>query len=178
MLKLIMSLSPETVAGLTEVVICDSGAAMQAHRELFRFSLNAYVPLHESGDDIVDTFSALEKLVEACNALPLCPSRMHMAAGWENILKVAAWKSEISSVRDVFIVLKTAGVMDSELKPFAGSPVADLFPYLYYGKRLDVIKKICKLAGRQIESRIKKGVVRADCHLVMEDAPRIIASSL
>ncbi len=91
---------------------------------------------------------------------------------------VAAWKEGIAAVKDVFIVLKNAGVTDSELKPFASSPVADMLPYLYYGKRIDVIKKICRLAGRQIESRIKKGGLRADCHLILEDAPRIIASSL
>ncbi len=170
-----MSLSPETVAGLTEVVICDSGAAMQAHRELFRFSQNVYVPVHEAG---ADAFSVLEKLVESCNASPSYPSRIHVAAGWENILKVAVWKTGLCSVRDAFIVLKNAGVMDSELKPFASSQVGDIYPYLYYGKRLDVLKRICMMARRQIETHVKKGGVRADCHIIMEDAPRIIASSL
>jgi hypothetical protein len=34
------------------------------------------------------------------------------------------------------------------------------------------------MARKQIESRIKKGGVRADCHMIAEDAPRIFASSL
>jgi hypothetical protein len=182
MLKFIMSLYPGNISDLTEIVICDSEPAMQAHRELFHFSTNAYLPVYESGDgapeNYRDAFQPMVKLIDACNAAPLCPSRIHVAAGWENILKVAAWKAEFASVRDAFIVLKNAGMADSVLIPFAGSPVSDLFPYLYYGKRLDVLKKICTLARRQIESRVKKSGVRADCHLIMEDSPKIIASSL
>ncbi|HTZ17617.1 MAG TPA: hypothetical protein VMB78_04180 [Dissulfurispiraceae bacterium] len=178
MLKFIMSLLPETVADLTEIVLCDSGAAMQAHRELFRFSRNAYLPVYESDGNACDALPSLQKLVEACNASPACPARIHVAAGWENILRVAAWKADLASVNDIFIVLRNAGVMESELKPFAGSQVADLFPFFYYGKRLDVLKRLCRIACRQIESRIRMGGVRADCHLILEDAPRIVASSL
>jgi len=175
-------LSPEKIADLTEVVLCDSGAAMQAHKELFRFSQNAYLPAYETNDNSsgnsCDAFPVVALLIDTCNAAPLCPSRIHLVAGWENILKVAAWKAKLASVRDAFIFLKNAGIADSDLIPFVSSPVPDLFPYLYYGKRLDVIKKICTMARKQIESRIKKGGVRADCHMIAQDAPRIFASSL
>jgi hypothetical protein len=182
MLKFNMSLYLGNIADLTEVVVCDSEPAMQAHRDLFRFSANAYVPVYESGDDASenyrDAFQPVVQLIDTCNAATLCPSRIHIAAGWENILKVAAWRADFASVRDAFIILKNAGLADSTLSPFTRSPVSDIFPYLYYGKRLDVLKKICTLARRQIESRIKKGGVRADCHLINEDSPRIVASSL
>jgi len=170
-----MSLSAETIAGLTEVAICDRGSALQAHKDLFRFSANSYFPADGAACDV---FRVLDRLVQTCNASSACPARIHVAAGWENMLRVAAWKAEIESVKDVFIVLKNAGVIEAELKPFSGSPVADLFPFFYYGKRLDVLKRICRIAGKQIESRIRKNGVRADCHLIMEDAPRILASTL
>lgn len=184
MLKCIMisALSPEKIADLTEVVICDSEAAMAAHKDLFRFSQNAYVSAYETNDNSVgnfcDAFPTVTRLIDTCNLAPLCPSRIHLVARWENILKVAAWKAELTSVRDAFIFLKNAGIAESDLTPFAGSPVADLFPYLYYGKRFNVIKKICMMARKQIESHLKKGGVRADCHMIAEDAPRIFASSL
>jgi hypothetical protein len=179
---MISALSPEKIADLTEVVICDSEAAMEAHKDLFRFSQNAYLPVYETNNNqkgnSCDTFPAVTKLIETCNLAPLCPSRIHLVAGWDNILKVAAWKAELTSVRDALIILKNAGIAESDLTPFAGSPVSDLFPYLYYGKRLNVIKKICMMARKQIESHLKKGGVRADCHMIAEDAPRIFASSL
>lgn len=184
MLKSIMlsDLSPEKIVNLTEAVICDSEAAMLAHKDLFRFSQNAYLPAYETNDtsagNSCNAFPAVTKLVDICNIAPSCPSRIHLAAGWENILKVAAWKAQLASVRDALIFLKNAGIAELDLTPFASSPVSDLFPYLYYGKRLDVIKKICMIARKQIESHLKKSGVRADCHMIAEDAPRIFASSL
>jgi len=184
MLKCIMlsALSPEKIADLTEVVICDSKAAMEAHKDLFRFSQNAYLAVFETADNSAghscDVFPAVTRLIDTCNLAPFCPSRIHLVAGWENILKVAAWKAELTSAGDALIFLKNAGLAESDLTPFAGSPVSDLFPYLYYGKQLNVIKKICMMARKQIESHLKKGGVRADCHMIAEDAPRIFASSL
>ncbi len=174
MLKFIMYLSPENISDLTEVVIYDSAAAHQAHMELFRYSKNAYI----SSGDTNNAFPLVITLVDTCNSAESCPTRIHLALGWENMLKVAAWQADFALIKDVFIVLKNAGVTDNALAPFSASPVADLFPYLYYGKQLDVLKKVCVMARKQVESRVRKSPVRVDCHIITEDSPRVVASSL
>lgn len=169
-----MYLSPENISDLTEVIICDSESALQAHKELFRYSQHSYI----SSDDTGNAFPLVTALVDTCNAAVSCPTRIHLALGWENMLRVAAWMSDFKSVKDAFIVLKTAGIAEAALTPFAASPVSDLFPFLYYSKQLDVMKKICVIARKQIESRVKKSPVRVDCHIITADSPQVVASSL
>jgi hypothetical protein len=173
-LKFIMYLSPEHISNLTEVVVCDSESALKAHRELFRYSQNSYF----SSGDASNAFPLVVNLVDTCNVAVSCPTRIHLAVGWENMLRVAAWQADFAMIRDVFIVLKNAGVTDAALAPFSDSPIIDLFPFLYYGKRIDVLKKICVMARRQVESHVKKSPVRVDCHMITEDAPHVVASSL
>ncbi len=174
MLKLIMYLSPENISDLTEVVICDSKSALQAHRELFRYNQHSYI----TTDNASNAFPLVVNLVNICNAAVSCPTRIHLAVGWENMLRVAAWQADFALIRDVFIVLKNAGVTDTALAPFSDSPTSDLFPYLYYGKQIDVLKKVCVMARRRIESHVKKSPVRVDCHMITEDSPNVVASSL
>ncbi|HMK55554.1 MAG TPA: hypothetical protein VK448_02825 [Dissulfurispiraceae bacterium] len=169
-----MYLSSENIAGLTEVVICDTASALRSHMDLFRYSRSSYI----SADNFGNAFPLIASLIDACNESESCPARIHLAVGWENMLRAAAWRSDFSSAKDVFIVLKNAGVAESALSLFASAPVCDLFPFLYYGKQLDVLKKICIMARRQIETRIQKSPVRADCHIITEDSPHIVASSL
>ena len=169
-----MYLSPENISELTEAVIFDSGSALQAHKDLFHFNEQCYI----SADSDENVFPLVAGLVDACNESEACPSRIHLAAGWENMLRVAAWQSNLNSVKDAFILMKNAGMPETALSPFTDSPVSDLFPYLYYGKQLDVMKKICVTARKQIEARVKKSPVRADCHIVMKDSPHVVASSL
>lgn len=187
MLQFIMAIdiSPEKIAGLTEIVICDSLGAMQAHKERFRFSQNAYINACEdaaaqpaSGGCFCNVFPIVAKIIDTCNALDYCPSRIHLAMGWENILRVAVWKQDFESIWDVFIVLKKAGLAEACLTPFANSPVSDLFPFLYYKKEFDVLKRVCIITKKQIEARLKAKDVRVGCHLMPEDAAEIVASNL
>lgn len=174
MLKLIMYHLPAAISDLTEVVICDSVLAVQAHKELFRFSQRSYIYSSTTSN----VFPLVMQLVNICNASASCPVRIHLAVGWENMLRAAAWMTDFGSVRDAFIALKNAGVTPSSLTPFADSPIGDLFPYLYYGKQLDVLKKICVMARKEIESHVKRSPLRVDCHMITEDSPHVLVSSL
>ena len=174
MLQFIMYLSSESIAGLSEVVICDTESALRSHMDLFRYSKSSYIAADDSGN----AFPLIASLVDACNESESCPTRIHLAVGWENMLRAAAWRSDFSSAKDVFIVLKNAGVAESALSLFTSSPVCDLYPYLYYGKQMDVLKKLCTIARKQIEARVQKATVRAYCHLITEDSPHVVASSL
>ncbi len=158
-----------------ELVMCDSEHALNAHKELFRFSDEVYV-LAGPQDNM---FESIRGMVDACNAAPsTCPSRIHIVLGWENILRVSSWKPERPAAGDAFIVLKNSGLSQQELQPFKSADINDLFPWLYYGKRFDVLRKICHAAKKQLENHLKNHAIRVDGHLIADDSRRIVASSL
>jgi hypothetical protein len=117
--------------------------------------------------------------VDIFNSYPeKCPSRIHMVLGWENILRVSSWKSTRPAASDAFILLRNSGIGSYELQPFKTSDVNDLLPWLYYGKRLDILRRICHTAKKQLENHLQSRIIRVDSHLIADDTKRIIASSL
>lgn len=158
-----------------ELVICDSEISRLAHKELFHFNDEAYILACEQ-DNVFDTILGM---VDAFNAAPATgPSRIHIVLAWENILRVSAWKLMRPDLGDAFILLKNSGVNTEELQPFKTADINDLFPWLYYGKRTDVLRRICHAAKRQMESHLKNHIIRVDGHLIANDTKRIVASSL
>ena len=161
--------------GSHELVICDSEGSQSAHKELFHFREEVYV-IAGGQDNVFDTILSM---VETFNTEPETgPSRIHIVLGWENILRVSVWKSTRPGTGDTFILLKNSGVSPQDLQPFKTADVNDLFPWLYYGKRFEVLRKICHAAKKQMESHLKNHSIRVDGHLMADDTKRIIASSL
>lgn len=158
-----------------ELVICDSERSRLAHKEVFHFSDEVYILAGEQDN----VFDAILGMTNAFNAAPATgPSRIHLVLGWENILRVSSWKLRRPDVGDAFILLKNSGVGTQELQPFKTADINDLFPWLYYGKRFDVLRKICHAAKRQMEGHLKDHSIRVDCHLIADGTKQIIASSL
>ena len=158
-----------------ELVICDSECSRTAHKELFHFSDEAYILTGEQ-DNVFDTILGI---MNTFNAAPATgPSRIHIVLGWENILRVSSWKLTRPDVGDTFILLKNSGVGAQELQPFKTSDINDLFPWLYYGKRFDVLRKICHAAKKRIEGHLKNHTIRVDGHLIADDTKKIVASTL
>lgn len=158
-----------------ELIICDSAMAKQAHKELFRYSDDVYVTIDES-ENIFDVISGI---VDFCNAeSQSCPSKIHIVLNWINFLQVSLWQAKKPTAGDAFTVLKNAGVGSNELQPFKTSDIDDIFPWLYYGKRFDILRKLCHKAKKQTEGHLKNHSIRVDCHLIAEDTKRVVASSL
>ncbi len=158
-----------------EVVVCDTEFSRQAHKELFRFSDEVYI----TADDSAKVFAALESIVNSCNSeSSVSPSKIHVVIVWENLIKISLWKSAKPTVGDAFTILKNTGISSQELQPFKTADINDLFPWLYYGKRFDILRKICHATKKQVESRLKNHTIRVDSHLIAEDTKRIVASSL
>lgn len=158
-----------------ELVICDSELSRQAHKELFRFSDDVYMVAGNG----TDAFNAITGAVASCNAAPsVRPSKIHIVFCWENLLKISLWKPVKPTAVDVFTILKNTGLSSQDLQPFKNADVNDLFPWLYYAKRFDVLRKTCHTTKKQVESRLKDHTIRVDCHLIAEDTKRIVASSL
>lgn len=105
-------------------------------------------------------------------------SRLHISADWNTILRVALWTSGPPSRHDVFSLLKKAGITEDALSPFKSADVDDIFPWLYYGKRLDVLRRICNSAKARAESRISNRKLLVHCHIAGPDTGKIVASSL
>lgn len=158
-----------------QIIICDSEISKNAHKELFHYNDDEYIIIDEA--HII--FDRIFKTVKLCNSdLSSCPSKIHVVLNWLNILQISLWKAEKPTVGELFTILRNAGIKSDELQPFKTGDASDLFPWLYYGKRFDILRKICHAAKKQMESHLKNHFTRVDCHLVADDTKRIVASSL
>ncbi|MDI6801384.1 MAG: hypothetical protein QMD01_04945 [Thermodesulfovibrionales bacterium] len=165
----------DNLKGNHELVICDSETAKNAHQELFRFNDNVYAIIPE----IDNAFNVILNTVNSFNtSSPEFIQKIHLSLNWENLLRVCSWKAEKPVSVDVFILLRNAGITSQELQPFKAADINDMFPWLYYGKRFDILKKLCHIAKRQIEGHLKDHSIRIDSHLVAEDTKKVVASSL
>ena len=141
-------------------------AAKRSHRHLFRLDEACY---RNAGEDMVGSVLSVD-LKDV--------SRLHISVCWETMVRMALWTSGPPPIHDVLALLKKAGVADEELSPFIAADVRDLFPWLYYGKRFDVLRKICNLAKAKTESKLGKKKLLVYCHLVSDEVGTIIASNL
>lgn len=149
-----------------EIVIFQDEISRKSHKVLFSLDDSCY---KRCCKNIVDTV-----LEVAQSGL----SKLHIIAGWENILKLAVWTCDRPLLHEVIALIKKAGVKEEELKPFRNSDINDLFPWLYYSNRFDILRKICSAAKTKIESRIDSRKVLVYCHLVSDETEKIVASSL
>ena len=149
---------------MTEWVFVSSPAAKDAHKNLYHFSETSYII---TGEDL------MESLIGFRGNL----SRLHIASTWTIMVGLAIWRARPHR-GDMFLLLRNAGISAEELAPFRESEVGDIFPWLYYGKRFDVLRRICQTAKASTERYLKEKDARVHCHLVVEDIPQIIASSL
>ena len=174
MLKLWMSVlpSPENLKN-AELVICDSETASQAHKELFRSGDIQYI-ISDKAASLLDYLSHI--INTYCLSSPL--RKIHLVMGWPNILQISLLKASKPSAGDVFTLLRNEGISSEELKPFKASDINDLFPWLYYGKRFDILRRLCHIAKRKVENNFKKYSIAVECHIIAEDTKKIVASSL
>jgi len=149
---------------MTEWVFASSPASKDAHKKLYHFSESSYVI---TGEDL------MKSIMEFRGDF----SRLHIASPWIIMVMLAMGKTR-PHMGDLFLLLKNAGIKAEELAPFRESEPADIFPWLYYGRRFDILRRICQAARVNAERCLKDKGVRVYCHMVVEDTPEIIASSL
>lgn len=149
---------------MTDIVLTSGERAKKAHKDLYHFSDDVYL---DAGDNLLQS---VEKLSGDF-------IRLHIATTWKGILNLALWKPE-PTMGDVFILLKNTGIGPDELLPFKDADLNDIFPWLYYGKRFDILKKICSIAKTNSERHIADKDARVHCHIVSEEASLIVASTL
>lgn len=149
-----------------EIVLFDDTRARASHKTLFSLDDACYIQ---------STVNILESILGAAHA---GLSRLHISAGWENMLKIAIWTSRRPMIHEALAILKKAGLKEEDLMPFLNAQTDDLFPWLYYGKRFDILRKICLFAKTKIEANIDTRNVLVYCHLVSAESETIIAGNL
>lgn len=125
-----------------------------------------------AGSIICSGESALpELLLEA-----VCSGRfrhIHLVTDWAELLSLlGVAESASAAIR----LLRDSGMKEGEAAAFRGALPSDLFPSLYYGKRFDILKRVCLTAKRRFESMACS--TRIDCHLVSPVIMQVVATSL
>ena len=160
-----------------ELVICDGDTSRNAHSDRYNFSDESYLIV----DNNAGVFGAVSKIVGAFNSGSAGAfGKIHIAMGWENLLKISLWREQRPETGEVFTLLKNSGLNSRDLQPFRNADINDFFPWLYYGKRFDVLRKVCRAVKRRLEGHLRDNSIRVDCHMVAVDADtaRIVAGSL
>lgn len=147
---------------LREMVIASNELTKNIHRDLFRFPDEYYILIDS---DILGLISSHVDRVE----------RIHLALNWPDMMRLAAW-CERPDKGDILLLMKKVGLSAGELKPI-NDPFNEMLPYLYYGKRFDILRRLCSETKKNIERHIK-GQKMVNCHLIYEEAAAIVASSL
>ncbi len=145
-------------------MLASGQASREAHENLYHFGDGACII---AGEDIIGSVAEL----------PDGLSRIHITAPWEDMVRLAVWKSDPAR-GDIFLLLTSAGITVDQLHPFRESGISDIFPWLYYGRRLDVLRKICRVAKTNAEKHIRSKAAHVYCHLTSEATKSIVASSL
>ncbi len=154
-----------TESGKHEIVVSEDELSKEAHQSLFRFKDEHYLLCDGDG------FESLR------GALSRGAIKVHLSGSWTWILSFAVGKRELKR-GDVFYLLKSCGVSEEELMPFREADVEDIFHFLYYGKRFEVLRKVCHRAKNMTEQMLGKQGVSIHCHIVSSITTQIVASSL
>lgn len=161
-----MTKEPSGVEVNREVVLSVNELAAKAHKELYSFADRHYIM---SGADLLASIlSAAEKGAD----------RLHIAVDWDNLLRIALWSSAKPPLFDVLSLLKRSGAAETELQPFRKSEISDLLPWLYYGRKFDVLRRLCLAARTKAEAKANRKGLHIYCHLVSDESGCIVASSL
>lgn len=148
------------------LVIADSMEAMDAHQGLFKLRGDVY-KVFPNGEPVRLMNEGIDRGV----------FHLHISAGWSWVVRMAVWK-DAPLKGDILLMLTDAGLKRDEVSPFAEAAPEDIFPSLYYGRRFDVLRRLCRKARENIEKHLRGIVHRADVHLVNRDINQIVASSL
>ena len=161
-----MAIEPKGINEMREVVLAHDELSAHAHKELYDFEDSCYIM---TGNDLLALIrSFAEKGAD----------RLHIATDWENLLRIALWSPAKPSLFDVISLLKKSGAAEVELQPFMRAEINDLLPWLYYGRKVDILRRICIAAKTRAEGKVNRKGLHIFCHLVSDESRRIIASSL
>lgn len=147
---------------MQEIALCQNEVIRIAHKELFGLPDNAYIITTDIIKEILK-ISTVETV------------RVHLCLNWSGLFNVILWSEDLSSPLIKNILIR-AGLEERELKNVTDTDPLTFFYWLYYGKRFKVLRKLCIMARDMVQAKFR--VASFECHLVAEEIPRIVASTL
>lgn len=147
---------------MQEIALCQNKVIKRAHKELFNLPDDSYIV----SSDIIKEILKIRRLET---------SKVHLCLNWSGLFNVILWSERLSSSLIKNILVKT-GLEEKEFKYATDTDPLTLFHWLYYGKRFKVLRKLCVLARDMAQDKVR--AVRFECHLIAEEIPTIVASTL
>ncbi len=153
-------------SGVHDILVLFRGeAAKRSHQELFALPDAAYRIIKGS---IIDEVAAVS---------PAPAGVLHIAAEWETMLSTAFWCRGNPSVGDVLVLLEKSGMPAGDIASLRDPDMRDIFAMLCRGERPDLLRRICRAAKANVETKFD-GDMKVHCHLVSSETGKIVASSL
>ncbi len=150
----------------TEIVLFQGVSAKRSHQRLFSLKDDCYFAARH-----VITESILLSVGESV-------VKLHIVAGWRDMLKVALWTAGGPSPSDTLALIGKICRLPEGLDAPETEDLNNIFRRLYNGGRLDVFRKVCQAAKITAESKIGRKKLLVHCHLVSDGETGIVASSL
>lgn len=169
----------------TALVLCVSEEAARAHRRLF--SLPAEVYMTPEACDAGTVLSPLPFLLERLEHLGRhCtsaeadrPLYLQLVVDWGTLLALILRNDQGRSEVKVAPLLEAAGMGHGEAQDLAAAGRDRIFTRLCRDKRLDVVRRLCRMVKKQIKDSVPPPAgLRADCHLFAAEPKGLAASSL
>jgi hypothetical protein len=149
--------------GLYRFVLYEGEAAKRYHQELFSLPDSGYFAIEGAVTDAV---------LEASGRFP---GELHISAQWETVILLASWNAGAPTVKDVLNLFGEAGI--GEFAGMEESDVRAIFSLICRSGRFDLLRRVCRAAKSKAESMCGEKIL-VHCHLVSDEAGKIIASSL
>ncbi len=147
---------------MQEIALCQNEVTRIAHKELFKLPDNSYIV----SSDIIK---------EILNIPASDTTKIHLCLNWSGLFNVILWSENPSSSLIKSILIR-AGLEEKELKDVADRDPLTFFHWLYYSKRFKILRKLCVMAKNMVQDKVRSAFF--ECHLVAEEIPRIVASTL
>ncbi|HIJ59688.1 MAG TPA: hypothetical protein HPP56_03625 [Nitrospirae bacterium] len=157
-----------------EFALCDGYHALSIHKKIFHLPDDNYFICTEGQSFL----SKIDQLVSSLFGSKDIPIKVHIVIDWETLFRLLLWKDEHITVKQAYMLLIDAGLTRIDIEPFLNSSLMDLFPSIYYSKRLEVLRRLCSKVKKTVEAKFSTYGLKTDCHLVPKGIDLITASSL
>ncbi len=149
---------------INTLILCENIIAKEAHRELFGYDDSCYV---------ISGMESIKKELIRLSRFRNIES-LHICVSWTSLLELSTKDGALNRF-NITELMKRAGLNEEEREIIKDFGINDIFPWLYYGRRFRVLRKLCNI----VKDNIKRDMnLKLEIHLISEDIKQIVASTL
>ncbi len=149
---------------INTLILCENITAKEAHRELFGYNDSCYAIL--GIESIKEELTRLNRFKNI--------DSLHICVSWVTLLELAT-RGSVMNRFNITELMKRAGLNEEEREIIKDFGINDIFPWLYYGKKFRVLRKLCNITKDNIKREMN---LKLEIHLISEDIKQIVASTL